>query len=163
MTKVDRVHGFEPNIHKYTKCHCLVRLENLAYGKGGLHCQLHPSWPTFQYRHSLGRPWQGWDHPQQGGTRYGCDIWSGGTIYSAMDGPGNRYWGGTIHSVTAPWIPWHTVKSTCSTTSFPGINILLKLCSFFKNSGSLLCANKLGSTIEAWCYSMTVHVGVQLG
>ena len=25
---------------------------------------------------------------QQGGTRYGCDIWSGGTDYSAVDSPG---------------------------------------------------------------------------
>ena len=30
---------------------------------------------------------KGWDHPRQGGTKYGCDIRSGGTIYSAMDGP----------------------------------------------------------------------------
>ena len=28
------------------------------------------------------------DHRQQGGTRYGCDIWSGGTDYSAVDSPG---------------------------------------------------------------------------
>ena len=28
-----------------------------------------------------------WDHLQQGGTRYGCDIWSGGTNYSAVDSP----------------------------------------------------------------------------
>ena len=28
------------------------------------------------------------DRWQQGGTRYGCDIWSGGTDYSAVDSPG---------------------------------------------------------------------------
>ena len=28
------------------------------------------------------------DCQQQGGTRYGCDIWSGGTDYSAVGSPG---------------------------------------------------------------------------
>ena len=28
------------------------------------------------------------DRRQQGGTRYGCDIWSGGTNYSAVHSPG---------------------------------------------------------------------------
>ncbi len=36
----------------------------------------------------------GWDHPQQGGTTYGCDIQSGGTDYSATDGPGGPLFGG---------------------------------------------------------------------
>ena len=27
----------------------------------------------------------------RGGTRYGCDIQSGGTIYSATDGPGGPF------------------------------------------------------------------------
>ena len=38
---------------------------------------------TRSERHDKGR-----DHARQGGTRYGCDIRSGGTIYSAADGPG---------------------------------------------------------------------------
>jgi len=29
-----------------------------------------------------------WDRQQKGGTRYGCDIWSGWTNYSAVDSPG---------------------------------------------------------------------------
>jgi len=33
-------------------------------------------------------------HQQQGGTRYGCDIWSGGTDYSTMDSPGDYFRGG---------------------------------------------------------------------
>jgi len=37
---------------------------------------------------------------QQGGTRYGCDILSGGTYYSAVDSPGDRFRGGTVHGMT---------------------------------------------------------------
>jgi len=40
------------------------------------------------------------DHWQQGGTRYGCDIWSGGTDYSAMDSLGDHCRGGTVHGMT---------------------------------------------------------------
>ena len=35
------------------------------------------------------------------GTRYSCKIWSGGTDYSAVDSPGDRFRGGTVHSVTS--------------------------------------------------------------
>ena len=40
----------------------------------------------------------GWDHLQQGGTRYGCDIWSGGIDYSAVDSPG-----GPLFRGDCPW------------------------------------------------------------
>ena len=51
-----------------------------------------PSWttslvrtpPSARHRSCI----YGWDHLQQGGTRYGCNIWSGGADYSTVDSPG---------------------------------------------------------------------------
>jgi len=40
------------------------------------------------------------DHRQQGGNRYSCEIWSRGTDHSAVDIPGDRFQGGTVHAVT---------------------------------------------------------------
>ena len=34
------------------------------------------------------------------GSRYGCDIWSGGNDYSAVAVRGDRFRGGTVHGVT---------------------------------------------------------------
>ena len=41
---------------------------------------------------------QGWNLPQQGGTRYGSNIWYGGSKYSAIYGLG-----GLISRVDHPW------------------------------------------------------------
>ena len=40
------------------------------------------------------------DRRRQGGTRYGCDIWSGGTDYSAVGSPVGPLSRGTVHGVT---------------------------------------------------------------
>jgi len=36
------------------------------------------------------------DHQQHGRTRYGCDIWSRGTDYSAVDSPGGTAFEGGL-------------------------------------------------------------------
>ena len=46
------------------------------------------------------------DHRQQRGTRYGCDIWSGGADYSAVE----RFRGGTVHAVTVQNIQHELTK-----------------------------------------------------
>ena len=46
-----------------------------------------------------------------GGTRYGCDIRSGGTIYPATDGPGGPILRGTIHGVTDPGFNHRSFRS----------------------------------------------------
>jgi len=41
------------------------------------------------------------DRRQQEGTRYGCDIWSGGPIILPWTVRGDHFRGGTVHGVTA--------------------------------------------------------------
>ena len=51
---------------------------------------------------------------QQGGTRYGCDIWSGGPIVLQWTVRGDHFQGGTVHGVTAHSLgerifKWHNI------------------------------------------------------
>ena len=99
---MDNIHGHACMIATRTRSHTVkLRVcneDNFNAAKPFLHslCSL------FKYRNKLifaylyvprralvtDHASMGWDHLQQGGTRYGCDIWSGGTDYSAVDSPG---------------------------------------------------------------------------
>jgi len=67
------------------------------------------------------------DRRQQGWTRYGCNIWSRGTDYSAVDSPGgplsrgDYFRGGTVHGAVPGRLPLRSLdRAAYVTFELPG-------------------------------------------